>query len=499
MEHTLKIYNTLSRKKEVFKSLSPPFVGMYVCGPTVYGYPHLGHAKSYVSFDIIYRYLLHLGFKVRYVQNITDVGHLTDDADQGEDKITVQSKLEKMEPMEVVEHYMHAYFRDMDMLNVLRANIAPRPSGHIPEQIDAIVQLIEKGYAYEVNGSVYFDVSTYDKTHDYGKLSNRKIEELLEGSASRELEGQQEKRSPLDFALWKKADESHLMNWASPWGQGYPGWHIECTVMSQKYLGECFDIHGGGNENMFPHHECEIAQAEALTEKPFAKYWLHNNMVTVNGQKMGKSLGNAISCQQLFNGDHPLLDQAYSPMTVRFFILQSHYRSTLDFSNVALQAAAKGYQKLMGAYHELQELKLPAEHRATSSEEDNQIEKTISACYEAMNDDFNTAQMIASLFELSSKIYSYKNKQVDINSISADTLQRLKKIFHDMVEDVLGLSEESAAGDHLAGLIELLIELRQEARSNKDFETSDKIRDRMQALGVEIKDEKGGTTSWKLN
>jgi len=353
----LKVYNTLSRKKEAFEPINPPHVGMYVCGPTVYGDPHLGHAKSYVSFDLIYRYLLYLGYKVRYVQNITDVGHLTDDADQGEDKITKQSRLEAIEPMEVVEHYMFTYYRDMDALNILRPSIAPRPSGHIPEQIEVIQQLIDKGYAYEANGSVYFDVRKYDNDHHYGKLSGRNVEEMLEGAANRELEKQMDKISPLDFALWKKADNGHLMQWKSPWSSGYPGWHLECSVMSQKYLGETFDIHGGGNENIFPHHECEIAQAEGIHDKPFVRYWLHNNMVTLNGQKMGKSLGNSIYLHELFSGNNRLLEKAYSPMTVRFFILQSHYRSTLDFSNQALQAAEKGYKRLMASLRALEELR----------------------------------------------------------------------------------------------------------------------------------------------
>lgn len=497
MEHTIHLYNTLTRKKEKFEPINPPFVGMYVCGPTVYGYPHLGHAKSYVSFDLIYRYLKHVGFKVRYVQNITDVGHLTDDGDGGEDKISKQSRLEQMEPMEIVEHYMGAYYRDMDALNVLRPSIAPRPSGHIPEQIEAVKQLIEKGYAYESNGSVYFDVTTYNERHDYGKLSNRKIEEMMEGAANRELDGQSEKRNPLDFAVWKKAQPGHLMQWQSPWGMGYPGWHIECTVMSQKYLGDTFDIHGGGNENMFPHHECEIAQGEALTEKPFARYWLHNNMVTVNGQKMGKSLGNGISCEELFTGDNKLLDQAYSPMTVRFFILQSHYRSTLDFSNEALKAAEKGYKRLMSAKKAVESLALPEGHTGTDGELDKQIVAWCEECYHHMNDDFNSAMVMANLFELGSKANAFANGQQDIKSISATTLKRMQDTFHIFVEEVLGLKEEEEGGDALDGLMQLLIEIRQSARANKDFATADKIRDQLNELGIVIKDGKDGTT-WSL-
>ena len=384
MESTgLRFYNTLSRKKEDFVPLSPPNVGLYVCGPTVYGDAHLGHAKSYVSFDIIYRYLMYLGYKVKYIQNITDVGHLTDDADEGDDKISRQSRLEQLDPMEVVEMYMAHYYRDMDALNVKRPSIAPRPSGHIQEQIEAIEGLIAKGFAYEASGSVYFDVPKYNESHKYGKLSGRTLEDMKEGGANRELEKQSEKRSPFDFALWKHATEEHLMQWNSPWGKGYPGWHIECSVMSQKYLGENFDIHGGGLENTFPHHECEIAQAEGLTGKPFANYWIHNNMVTVNGQKMGKSLGNGIFCHELFSGNHDLLDQAYSPMTVRFFILQSHYRSTLDFSNEALKAADKGFERLMKGVKNLPNL-------TASSESTLDVQAFSTSCREAMNDDFNT-------------------------------------------------------------------------------------------------------------
>lgn len=494
MKQTIQLYNTLTRKKEVFTPINPPFVGMYVCGPTVYGYPHLGHAKSYVSFDLIYRYLMQAGYKVRYVQNITDVGHLTDDADQGEDKISKQSRLQQMEPMEVVEHYMGAYYRDMDALNVLRPSIAPRPSGHIPEQIAAIQTLIEKGFAYESNGSVYFDVTTYNKTHDYGKLSNRKIEEMMEGAANRTLDGQQEKRNTLDFALWKKAQEGHIMQWDSPWGKGYPGWHIECTVMSQKYLGDTFDIHGGGNENMFPHHECEIAQGEALTNKPFARYWLHNNMVTVNGQKMGKSLGNGISCDELFTGNNPLLDQPYSPMTVRFFILQSHYRSTLDFSNEALIAAEKGYKKLMNARKTVANLSLPAGHTATDARLDTEIIALCQGCYAHMNDDFNSAMVLANLFELGSKANSFDNGQLPLTGISSDTLQLLQDTFQVFVEEVLGLREEAENNAAVDGLMDLLIDIRQQARANKDFAMSDKIRDQLNAIGIVIKDGKEGTT-----
>ncbi len=500
MKNELFLYNTLSRKKEKFEPIHNELVGMYVCGPTVYGDPHLGHAKSYVSFDLVYRWLKQLGYRVRYVQNITDVGHLTDDADMGDDKIEKQSKLQRMEPMEVVEYYMRNYFRDMDHLNVLRPNISPRPSCHIPEQIEAIEILIKKGIAYEVNGSVYFDVKKYnDRYHDYGKLSGRKIEELMEGAASRALEGQQEKRNPFDFALWKKASPDHIMKWKSPWGEGYPGWHIECTVMSQKYLGETFDIHGGGNENIFPHHECEIAQGEALTDKPFVKYWLHNNMVTVNGQKMGKSLGNSIYLHELFMGSNPLLEKAYSPMTVRFFILQSHYRSTLDFSNEALLSAEKGYKRLMNAGQILKNLPLPVVEKSRDEALDQKVNELEDAMWRAMNDDFNSAQVLANLFEMANIINAMKHGQIAGDALSRSRFEQMKESFRLFMEDVLGLKDETESAsstEALSGLVEILIRLRKEAREKRDFATSDQIRDQLKELGVILKDEKDGKTTW---
>ncbi len=485
MERSLTIYNSLTRRKEKFEPLKPPFVGMYVCGPTVYGEPHLGHAKSYVSFDIIYRYMLHLGYKIRYVQNITDVGHLTDDADEGEDKIQKQSKVEQLEPMEVVEHYMAAYFRDMDALNVKRASIYPRPSGHIPEQIEYIEELINKGLAYEVDGSVYFDIAKYSKDHNYGKLSGRDIDELLQGGAERELAGQEKKKNQLDFALWKKADENHLMKWPSPWGYGYPGWHIECTAMSQKYLGETFDIHGGGMENIFPHHECEVAQAEGRYDQSFARYWIHNNMVTVNGQKMGKSQGNSITINELFTGDHELLDQAYSPMTVRFLILQSHYRRPLDFSNEALQAAFKGHHRLTEAHHRLQNIQ-------PSKESSFKVNEWKEACYQAMDDDFNTPKLIAELFEG----VTYINRLAEGSEfLTQEDLNTFKTSFENFIHEILGLElDQNSESEHqVEGLMNLLLKTRQEARKNKDFATADKIRDDLLKLGFEIKDTKDGT------
>ncbi|MBE0647867.1 MAG: cysteine--tRNA ligase [Bacteroidales bacterium] len=367
MEHNLTIYNTLTRKKELFKPLKEPFAGMYVCGPTVYGDPHLGHARPAITFDLVFRYLKHLGYKVRYVRNITDVGHLEQDLDEGEDKIAKKAMLEQVEPMEVVQYYTDRYHHFMEMLNVLQPSIEPRASGHIIEQIEMIQKILDAGFAYIVNGSVYFDVEKYNQTHQYGKLSGRKLEDLI--SNTRQLEGQEEKRNPADFALWKKAQPEHIMRWPSPWSNGFPGWHLECSAMGTRYLGEQFDIHGGGMDLLFPHHECEIAQSRIANGKDAVQYWLHNNMITINGQKMGKSLGNAVNLEQFFNGNHPLLEQAYSPMTIRFFMLQAHYRSTLDFSNEALQAAEKGLRKLMSAWETLKSLQLAVRrrHRAQST------------------------------------------------------------------------------------------------------------------------------------
>ena len=485
MSSNLVIYNTLSRQKETFKPLDPSVIGMYVCGPTVYGDAHLGHAKSYVSFDLVYRYLKHKFPKVKYVQNITDVGHLTDDADAGDDKIAKQSRLEKVDPMAVVEKYMYNYFRDMDALNVERADIYPRPSGHIPEQIEIIENLIKKGFAYEVNGSVYFDVAQYDQNHNYGKLSGRSIEEMMDGAANRSLAAQSDKKNAFDFALWKKADESHLMQWNSPWGKGYPGWHIECTVMSQKYLGENFDIHGGGLENQFPHHECEIAQAEAHTGKAFANYWLHNNMVTINGQKMGKSLGNGIYCAELFTGDNFQLERAYSPMTVRFFILQSHYRSTLDFSNSALEAASKGFERLSKGIERLKNLKAG---NKTSIDFEG-FEKSL---YAAMDDDFNSPIAISKLFDGLKLIASVEK---GINSLSQADLERLIGLYNTFFYDILGLQledENTQSNDVTNHLMSLILEFRASAKAEKNYAIADKIRDRLKEVNIGVKDGKEG-------
>ncbi|MEQ9308738.1 MAG: cysteine--tRNA ligase [Balneolaceae bacterium] len=478
-EKKLHVYNTLSRKKELFEPLNPPFVGMYVCGPTVYGDAHLGHAKSYVSFDVILRYLRYSGYNVRYVQNITDVGHLVGDGDDGEDKLAKKARLEKVDPMQVAEKYTYTYFRDMDALNVLRPDIAPRATGHIPEQIAMIKTLIEKGHAYEVEGNVYFDVSS---DPDYGKLSGRNVEESEAGTR---VETQSDKKDPKDFALWKKADDEHLMKWDSPWGVGYPGWHIECSVMSTKYLGESFDIHGGGLENQFPHHECEIAQAECAHETQFVKYWMHNNMVTLEGQKMGKSLGNAINLEEFFTGNHNLLTRAWDPQVIRFFLLQSHYRSTTDFSEEALEAAETGLKNLHSMISTI-------EKAEAGIGADFDIERFKSSFEVVMNDDFNTAQGIAVLFENLKEI----RKQISANQTPSN-LTELKIYLHSVIEEVLGIWPNESAGGNgelTSGLVELLIEIRKEARTNKDFALSDKVRDDLKELGVQLMDGKDGTT-----
>jgi len=489
MQSDLFIHNTLSRKKERFEPIDPPFVGMYVCGPTVYGDAHLGHARPAISFDLIFRYLKELGFKVRYVRNITDVGHLENDADEGEDKISMKARLEKLEPMEVVQFFTDRYHDNMRMLNVVNPSIEPHASGHIIEQIEMIKKILEAGMAYEENGSVYFDIEKYNQKHNYGILSGRKVEDLL--AYTRELEGQAEKKSSFDFALWKKASPEHIMKWPSPWSDGYPGWHLECSAMGTKYLGENFDIHGGGMDLLFPHHESEIAQSVAANGQAPVKYWLHNNMITINGQKMGKSLGNSVSLYEFFSGDHKLLDKAYSPMTIRFFILQAHYRSTLDFSNEALQASEKGLDKLMTAMETLGKLK-------PGDKSDFNIPELKNTCYAAMNDDFNSPILISHLFEGVRIINSVKDGK---GSLNKDDLDLLKELFQTFVVRVLGLirDEEIASDDDalLGKLIETLLQLRQEAKLNKDFTTADMIRDQLTEFGVEIKDTKDGA-EWSL-
>ena len=490
MENPLNIYNTRTRRKERFVPLHEPHVGMYVCGPTVYGDAHLGHARPAITFDLLFRYLTHLGYKVRYVRNITDVGHLEHDADDGEDKIAKKARLEQLEPMEVVQYYTIRYHHAMEALNVLPPSIEPHASGHIIEQIELVKRILDNGYAYESQGSVYFDVEKYNKDHKYGVLSGRNIDDML--NTTRELDGQEEKRNPIDFALWKRAQPEHIMRWPSPWSDGFPGWHCECTAMGKKYLGAHFDIHGGGMDLIFPHHECEIAQAVASQGDEMVRYWMHNNMITINGQKMGKSLGNFITLQQFFTGDHPTLRQAYSAMTIRFFILQAHYRSTVDFSNEALQAAEKGLARLMEAYGHLRKLQ-PAE--ASTVEVKGLREK----CYEAMNDDLNSPIVISHLFDAARVINSVKDGKA---SLSAEDLNELRNVFQLFLFDILGMKDEASAGEGnyeaFGKAMDLLLSIRQQAKTNKDWATSDKIRNELTAMGFTIKDTKDGA-EWKLN
>lgn len=490
MEQKLSIYNTLTRKKEIFEPLHAPHVGMYVCGPTVYGDGHLGHARPAITFDLLFRYLTHIGYKVRYVRNITDVGHLENDADEGEDKIAKKARLEQLEPMEVVQYYTNRYHKAMDALNVLSPSIEPHASGHIIEQIEAIKEILKSGYAYESEGSVYFDVEKYNKDHDYGILSHRNIEEML--NTTRDLDGQDEKRSKVDFALWKKAAPEHIMRWPSPWSDGFPGWHIECSTMSIKYLGKEFDIHGGGLDLMFPHHECEIAQNTAMEKHRVVRYWMHNNMITVNGQKMGKSLGNFITLDEFFTGSHTMLAQAYSPMTVRFFILQAHYRSTVDFSNEALQAAEKSLERLFDAYGRID--KIPA---STVSSVD--IKSIRQKCYDALNDDLNSAIVIAHLCEASTAINSACAGNI---TFTQEDIDELKAVFDTFLFSILGVRNDAVnanngSNEAFGKAVDLLLDIRQKAKENKDWATSDQIRNELAKAGFEIKDGKDGA-EWKL-
>lgn len=487
LSKNLKIYNTLSRQKELFEPLRPPHVGMYVCGPTVYGDAHLGHARAAVTFDVVYRYLSFLEYKVRYVRNITDVGHLEADSDDGEDKIAKKAKLEQLEPMEVAQQFAESYHRDMDLLNTLKPSIEPRATGHIPEQIKLVQNILKEGLAYEVNGSVYFDVFKYNEQKKYGRLSGRVIEELMSGS--RELDGQSEKRNPLDFALWKKASPEHLMKWESPWSIGFPGWHLECTAMSSKYLGEQFDIHGGGMDLMFPHHECEIAQGNACHHTDPAKYWMHNNMITINGQKMGKSLGNFITLQELFNGEHEKLEQAYSPMTIRYFILTAHYRSTLDFSNQALQAAQKGYKKLINGYRIAKKLQYGDNPDSEiQPRQVEQVDKSIEAAFRSMDDDFNTAQAIGHLFNLLKKINSLYTGQLKPAVFGKDTFDKMIQTYIRFMEEILGLIEEKT--DHQDQLLEIILNIYSKAKTGRDYNKVDEIRAALKSMGIIVKDMK---------
>ena len=495
MKQTLLIYNTLSRRKERFEPLHAPNVGMYVCGPTVYGDPHLGHARPAITFDILFRYLRHLGYKVRYVRNITDVGHLEHDADEGEDKIAKKARLEQLEPMEIAQYYTNRYHQAMDALGVLCPSIEPHATGHIIEQQQLVKQIIDNGFAYESNGSIYFDIEAYNKKYKYGILSGRSLENIKD--ASRELDGVGEKHNQADFALWKKAQPEHIMRWPSPWSDGVPGWHCECTAMGRKYLGEEFDIHGGGMDLVFPHHECEIAQAVASQGKQMVKYWMHNNMLTVNGQKMGKSLGNFITLEQFFTGSHPLLTQAYTPMTIRFFMLSAHYRSTVDFSDEALQASQKGLERLMDGLKNLE--RVPVSDKCDEATE--QFVKSLrQRCYDAMNDDLMTQLVISYLFEACHLVNALIDHKA---SICADCLNELKEVMHLFTNDILGLSADNAAGnaereESFGKVVDMVLDLRAKAKAAKDWATSDRIRNELAALGFEVKDTKDGAT-WKLN
>lgn len=494
----LKVYNSYTRQKEEFTPITAGHVGMYVCGPTVSGESHLGHARPYVTFDILYRYLMHLGYKVRYVRNITDAGHFEEEGREAEDKISRKAILEKLEPMELVQKYTNLFHWAMKQLNNIEPTIEPTATGHIIEQIDMIKTIIDAGYAYEINGSVYFDVKKYAENYSYGKLSGRVVDDLLE--TTRTLEGQDEKRNKTDFALWKAAPAQHIMRWTSPWGQGFPGWHIECSAMSTKYLGKEFDIHGGGMDLQFPHHESEIAQSTICNKHTPARYWIHNNMITVNGRKMGKSYNNQIKLTEMFSGEHPLLTKAYSPMTIRFFILQTHYRSTLDFGNEALQAAEKGLKRLWDAYETLLEFNLPDSIQASDAELDNKVIRLLDELDDFMNDDLNTAKVLANLFEITPVINSIHDKHLAAEVLSTTTIKKMKDYFTLYMEDILGLHNDHHDEDgKLAGVMSLLVELRKEARAKKDYVTSDKIRNQLQQLGIVLKDEKDGNISWTVN
>jgi cysteinyl-tRNA synthetase len=488
---SLHFHNTLSRKKEKFEPINPPFVGMYVCGPTVYGHGHLGHARAAITFDVVFRYLKYLGYKVRYVRNITDVGHLENDADVGDDKIAKRARLEQLEPMEVAQNYTNSYRHDMDELNVLKPSIEPLATGHIIEQQEFIKKILGSGFAYESQGSVYFDVEKYAKTADYGKLSGRVLEDLMNNT--RNLDGQSEKQGQLDFALWKKAAPEHIMRWPSPWGEGFPGWHIECSAMSSKYLGETFDIHGGGMDLTFPHHECEIAQHKAGLGVEPAKYWLHNNMVTINGQKMSKSLGNFVNLNEIFTGKNELLERAYSPMTVRYFILQAQYRSTVDFSNDALKAAGKAYNRIINGLRVLKSFVYVADtEKGTQAEAIKSVKETCEACFAGLNDDLNTAIAISHLFNLLKKINAYQLNPAQIGELDEATFDLMKTTYTSVVEDILGLRDENPADS--VSLIESLLELYKEYKANKQYDKVDQVRTWFKEQKLAIKDMKSGVT-----
>lgn len=493
----LKIYNSLTKQKETFVPITPPHVGMYVCGPTVSGESHLGHARGFITFDIVYRYLLYLGYKVRYVRNITDAGHFEEEGREAEDKISKKALLEKVEPMELVQKYTNLFHWAMKQFNNLDPNIEPTATGHIVEQLNMIEKIIDAGYAYVVNGSVYFDVKKYAATHNYGELSGRIVDDLLE--TTRLLEGQDEKRNKADFALWKSAPPQHIMRWKSPWSEGFPGWHIECSAMATKYLGPRFDIHGGGMDLLFPHHESEIAQSTICNHTVPAKYWIHNNMITIAGKKMGKSYNNVIKLTEMFSGNHPLLTQAFSPMTIRFFILQTHYHSTLDFSSEALVASEKGLKRLWEAYEILKKLEAGNVDLPADKELDEKINKLMDEFDVFMNDDFNTAKVLANMFEIVPIINSIKDGVIRSEAISSFTHRRMKDRFTVFLEQILGLKNDAEIGEQFNGVMDLLVEIRKEAKSKKDFFTSDKIRKQLADLGIEMKDEKDGKIRWNVN
>ena len=496
----LQFYNSLTRQKEVFEPLNAPYVGMYVCGPTVSGESHLGHARPFITFDVVYRYLLHKGYKVRYVRNITDAGHFEEEGKAAEDKISSKAVLEKLEPMELVQKYTHLYHWAMEQFNNLPPSIEPTATGHIVEQIEMIKTIIADGYGYEANGSVYFDVVKYNddyskKNQPYGILSGRNLEDQLD--TTRELDNQEEKKNKVDFALWKNAPAEHIMRWQSPWGEGFPGWHIECSAMATKYLGKRFDIHGGGMDLQFPHHECEIAQSNVCNHEIPARYWLHNNMITINGRKMGKSYNNVIKLSELFDGSHPILTQAYAPMTVRFFILQSQYRGTLDFSNEALQASEKALRRLMEAYEWFKAQSFTAGTIASDATLDAQLNTWVAELETFMDDDMNTAKVVANLFEIIPSINSLKDKHIAADAVSGNTWLHVQQQLTLFIENILGLKIDTGANhQQLTGVIELLIEIRKDAKSRKDFATSDKIRNQLADMGIQLKDEKDGSMSY---
>ena len=495
---SLKIYNSYTRQKEIFQSITPGHVGMYVCGPTVSGESHLGHARPYITFDFVYRFLTYKGYKVRYVRNITDAGHFEEEGREAEDKVSKKALLEKLEPMELVQKYTNLFHWAMKQFNCVEPSIEPTATGHIVEQINMIKKIIDAGYAYAVNGSVYFDVKKYAASHDYGKLSGRVIDELLE--TTRELDGQEEKRDRADFALWKSAAPEHIMRWTSPWGEGFPGWHIECSAMATKYLGAEFDIHGGGMDLQFPHHESEIAQSTICNHHVPVRYWMHNNMITINGKKMGKSYNNVIKLTEMFSGNHPLLTQAFHPMVVRFFILQSHYRSPLDFGSEALVASEKALKRLWEAYEVLRKLTIDNEQLATDTELNDKVMKMVNEFEEFMDDDFSTAKVLANMFELAPVINSIKDGHVKITALAGSTLALMQKQFAVYLEEIFGLTTMATGNNNtLQGVMDLLIDIRKESKAKKDYATSDKIRNQLNALGIAIKDEKDGTVSWDLN